>query len=193
MPVKPTKPVSDKYTLTRGQTEYLYTKGGEFSLDGVEYIGEYHLVGPFVMTGPIKAPNARHLEQLYTSYDHYIYDKSFNFGVGVKDRVDPTPFRYTPTDQSYVAGSEMRFFVEKINTDDSFAFEINRVQYDYRNRPGGVDEGIYALAAIEWKLTGRLEDIITFNQIQMERASEKLPTIAYAVTSFSEYARVTLV
>ena len=43
-----------KYGARYNSNNYLYTKGGEFSLDGLNYIGEYHYQEVLARTGPIE-------------------------------------------------------------------------------------------------------------------------------------------
>lgn len=173
---------------------FLYTKGGEYSLDGVEYIGEYHKVRGIAKSGPTsKTTNSRVLQRLYSNPDHYVYDKVFNFEVGVLQFVEPKPHRFTPTDASYETGYEMRFFVERIEDDLSYPIEIDNIQYSLINEPGGIDGGIYLSTSVRWKLTGREQDIIDHNEAELNKASRIVPSVNYAVKNFLEFARITLV
>ena len=172
---------------------YLYTKGGEYSLDGVEYIGEYHMVHGIAKTGPKPGPTTKVLQRLYTNKDHYVYDKIHNFDVVVNDFVEPKPHLFNPTDVSYESGFETRFFVERIEDDLSYAIEIDNDQFNLINRPGGIDGGIYMSTSVQWKLTGRRQDIIDHNEKELFKASYFVPSVNYAVKNFLEFARVTLV
>ena len=172
---------------------YLYTKGGELSLDGNEYIGEYHIDSTTPKTGPVPSKDSKVLRRLYPNKDQYTYDKVFQFNVPITKFVNPKPYLYTPTEQIYEDGFDTRYFVEKVNDDGSYAIEISKAQYDLIGKPKGIDDGIYGSAAIEWKLTGRREDIIKHNQTQLQKAIKTVPTIDYAVRNYLEFARITLV
>ena len=185
--------VTSAFSPAANDDIYLYTKGGEYSLDGVEYVGEYHKVMGVAKTGPKPGPGTQVLQRLYTNRDHYIYDKIHNFDVAVMDFVEPKPHLFNPTDVSYESGFEMRFFVEKVEDDFSYAVEIDNDQFNLINKPGGIDGGVYLSAAVRWKLTGRRQDIIDHNEMELYKASSKVPSVNYAVKNFLEFARITLV
>lgn len=184
---------SSAFSPGRNNNIYLYTKGGEFSLDGVNYIGEYHLVGDIPNTGPIPAEDTKELHRIYPNPDHYIYDKFFEFKVPVRGFIEPKPYIYRPDEQDYIVGSDARYFVEKVDDELSYAIEIDQRQYKSIGKRGGIDGGLYLAASINWKLTGRREDIIKHNETQLYLASKKIPSINYSVKNFLEFARITLV
>lgn len=171
---------------------YLYTKGLEFSLNGLNYIGEYHLIGGVPKTGPIPSDKSEELHRAYQNPDHYTYDKVFNFKVPTRNFIEPKPYIYKPDEQDYIVGSDARYFIEKVDDELSFAIEIDQKQYRSIGRPGGIDGGLYLSAAINWKLTGKREDIIKQNEDALYLASKKIPSINYAVKNFLEFARITL-
>ncbi len=177
----------------RNDNIYKYTKGGQFSLDGEEYIGEYHFLGKTAKTGPLPLPESRVLQRLYRAQDHYVYDRNFNFNVGVLKFIDPRPYLYAPTEAAFAVGIDTRYFVEKIEDSESYAIEIDQAQYDAIGKPGGIDSAIYTYAFVIWKLTGRRQDIIDHNDTQLFRASRTVPSVNYAVRNFLEFARITLV
>jgi len=171
---------------------FLYTKGGEFSLDGVDYIGEYHMVDEMAKTYPTSNPNSQLLRRVYKNKDHYIYDKLHDFDIAVLQFIDPKPYVYKPDEQDYSIGSDTRYFVEKVDDDNSFAIEVDQEQYSNIGRAGGIDGGLYLAASVSWKLTGRKEDIITHNENQIYKASKSVPSVNYAIKNFLEFSRITL-
>ena len=172
---------------------YLYTKGGHFSLDGVDYVGEYHYAGRTPKTGPVPEPGSRILRRVYRNPDDYIYDHLHNFDVEVLRYKDPKQIVYKPTEQLYTAGYDTRYFVEKIQDDHSYAIEIDVEQYNNIGTRGGIDPNIYPSAAVRWKLTGTQEGIFDHNRLQVYRASTACPSIDYAIKNYLEHARITLV
>ena len=184
---------TNKYTAAHNANTHLYTKGGEYSLDGKDYVGEYHLQDVTAQTGPVPSSQSKTLHRVYKNSDHYVYDKVFSFNVPVLNYIDPIPYRYQPNEQVYALGSDIRFFVEKKDDDNSYAIEIDSLQYDKINLIGGIDGGLYNHTAVEWRLTGRRDDIIKFNQYQIQKASSVIPTIEYAIKNYLEFARITLV
>lgn len=171
---------------------FLYTKGGEFSLNGVDYIGEYHLVDDMAKTYPSANPNSQLLRRIYKNPDHYIYDRLHDFDIPVLQYIDPKPYVYKPDDQDYSVGFDTRYFVEKVDDDNSFAIEVDQEQYNNIGRAGGIDGGLYLVATVRWKLTGRREDIIKHNETEIYKASKFCPSVNYAIKNFLEFTRITL-
>lgn len=182
-----------RFSPRKNNNTYLYTKGGELSLDGKNYIGEYHLDGTIAKTGPIQTDDSKVLHRNYPNPDHYTYEKLFKFRVPVMDFVDPVPYLYTPTQQAYSVGFDSRFFVEKIDDDGSYAIEINQIQFTNLGKKYGIDNGLYASGEVNWQLTGRRDEIISHNEKELSKLTPKLPTILYTVKNYLEYARITLV
>ncbi len=182
-----------RFSSRKNNNTYLYTKGGEFSLSGRNYVGEYHYDGTIPKTGPITSDTSQVLTRFYTIGDHYIYDKTFDFDIKVLKFTNPIPYLYRPKDTVYLAGYDSRFFVEKIDDENSYAMEIDQIQYQGMGKQGGIDNGLYLAATLNWRFTGRREDIIKHNELELQKASTKLPTIIYAVRSTLEFARITLV
>lgn len=184
---------ANEFSAAKNDGKYLYTKGGELSLNGLNYIGEYHLEGPVYKTGPVATKESITLHRVYNNIDHYSYDRYFNFKIPVLTYIDPVPYLYRPQDQAYSAGFDSRYFVEKYDSDDSYAIEIDQTQYKQIGRDKAIDGGLYAYTTILWKITGRREDIISHNETELFKASKKIPTINYSVKNFLEFARITLV
>ena len=188
---------TSKYSSAKNNYIYLYTKGGMFSLDGQNYIGEYHYDSGVAKTGPtiIFAPNvdtSKVLQRSYSNADHYAYDKIKNFNIPTLLFVNPKPIIYKPSNLGRLSGFETRYFVQKYNITDSFAVEIDIAQYGTAGKKRGIDLGLYAKIAIQWKLTGANDDIIRHNQLEVFRASQHLPNIAYAIKNYLDGATPTI-
>jgi lipoprotein-anchoring transpeptidase ErfK/SrfK len=200
------------------QKLFLYTKGGEYSLNGIEYIGEYHIDNGVAKTGPlpptlsrivnktgpdqivpskVRLTNTKNeesgkvLHKYYTNKDHYLYDKLKDFNVNVVNYKEPVPYLWKPSEVEYDNGESVRYFVEKVNDEESYAIEINQQQFDRINQFGGIDGGLYSFVSIEWKLVGSRQYVESYNEKQLYKASAIVPSIGYAVRNFIEYARLT--
>ena len=185
--------LTSEYGIRKNDNIYLYTKGGEFSYGGINYVGEYHYDNGIPKVGPVHSTNAGTLQRYYTNPDHYIYDKLFSFKPIVLSFVDPKPYLYKPNEQVYSVGVDTRYFVEKVQDSESYAIEIDLGQFNQINKAGGIDGGIYSYTSIEWKLTGSAQSITRYNQYQISIASMVIPSIEYAIKNYLEYARITLV
>lgn len=183
------------------KTEYLYTKGSEFSLDGQNYIGEYHKRGSKFFTGPIQSPESKQLTKYYSDPLMYQYDRSRNFEERV--RVVPNQIVWAPLETNYKTGFATRYFVERSGNYQSYPIEIDADQKSMFGTDGGIDEGLYSLAIVQWKLTGPERNIYKDNQLYIEGIYEYnvrqvilntkiIPNLEYAIRSYTEYARVTL-
>jgi len=173
-----------------------YTKGKEFMLDsGEEYIGEYHIVeGGAAFAGPAPKTTVRpvRLRPYYAVHDQFIYDRLHQFQVPVKLYNQPQPYIYIPNESAgaYVDGYDFRYFVQKRNT-DTFAIEIDSNQYERIGKNTGIDGGLYAAAAVRWRLTGTLEFIERTNKTNVNIASVELPALPFSITSYTQFARPT--
>ena len=186
---------------TPDRKTYLYTKGGEYSLDGRNYIGEYHIAGDFVRTGPIPSPESKTLRKYYTNPLLYQYDKSRNFTERV--RTEPNQSVVFPKDGDYSTGFFYRYFVERAGAYDGYPIEIDRVQYISYGKTSGIDEGAYNVVKLPWKLTGMenslykngelyIEGIFEHNQRVVYENTRIIPALPSAIRSYTEFARVTL-
>jgi hypothetical protein len=174
--------------------KYYYTKGFEFSLNGENYIGEYHYDNGVPMTGPINQEfQSEILRRYYSNPDHYEYDRLWKFQPKPLLHVDPVPYLYKPAPGVYVSGRDARYFVEKIYDDLSYAMEIDQRQYQKIGTPGGIDSSIYHHTSITWTLTGKRDDIIAANEKALLDASAIVPSIQYGVRNYLEFAQITLV
>lgn len=167
---------------------HLYTKGKQFSLDGAEYVGQYHLREDGPWTGPVKSDTSVKLQKYYASTDHYIYDRVKEFKTPPFLYIDPKPIIYEPTQQVYTKGQDVRYFVEKINNEKSYAIEINEEQFNKYGKPNGIDSAVYLSTKIIWKLVGTLEEVSTFNETQIQKAKKVIPTIDYAIPNLIQFA-----
>jgi len=197
---------------------HLYTKGGEFSLDGVDYIGEFHIEGSFAFTGPtpidigtninkvgdpdlvkskIKLSAAetnssgKMLGRVYLEQYQYDYEKIKNFDISIRNFADPIPYLYKPKDAAFEAGEDERYFVQKRGDDDSYVVEIDSGQWERLGQYGGIDDGLYAHTSVIWKLVGSFDLIAQQNELALFKAQKIIPSILFSIKSFTEEAQFT--
>lgn len=180
--------------------DYRYTKGYEYSLNGVNYIGEYHMLGQVAKTGPIETPSSLMLTKYYGNQDLYEYDKARGFPKRVRNI--PNQIVWTPKASDYKIGYATRYFVERIGNMEGYPLEIDARQSDQYGKDGGIDEGVYGLAKVKWKLIGPertvvvnnqvIEGIYEHNQNEVIRQTRIIPNIESAIKSYTEYAQITI-
>jgi hypothetical protein len=180
---------------------YLYTKGREFSLNGENYIGEYHLLNKEPYTEPIHSRTSQKLTKYYDDGDVYLYDKLKNFTDLITEYVEPIPYVLRIEQLDYDAGYATRFFVEKAFGTNRYPMEIDYLQSQKYNKPKSINGGLYNLVAINWKLTGPLNNVFDkkgmllelgiyeHNALQVENAAQIIPNISYAIKNYIQFAR----
>lgn len=179
---------------------YLYTKGREFSLEGINYIGEYHLVDSKPKTGPVPSNEAMALTKYYPDPVVYNYDRIRQFKNLVTDFTEPKPIIIKPTELDYQIGYVDRFFVEKAINVEKYPTEIDNLQYQKYNTTQNINGGLYLLVILRWKLTGPLRDrrdakgnliergIYEHNALEVERGSRQIPNLNYIIKNYIEFA-----
>ena len=195
---------------------HLYTKGGEFSLNGKNYVGEYYIEGDSYFTGPtpvdineninrvgdpdlvnpkirLITPKAAEtgelLRRVYPEDYQYEYERVKAFNIPILDFIDPIPYLYQPKDSAYSAGEDVRYFVQKRGSDDSYAVEIDSKQWQMIGGFRGIDDGLYAFIGVTWKLVGAYDIVAQQNELALFKAQKVIPSILYSVKSFTEFAR----
>lgn len=182
-------------------TTYLYTKGGQFSLNGENYIGEYHQLGAVFRTGPIPDPQSLLLTRFYSNKDLYDYDRARNFKQRL--RVEPNQIVFFPKQGDYEAGFSKRYFVERSGAYEGYPIEIDKSQKTTYGKEGGIDEAAYSLVTLEWKLTGYERNVYKNGELfvmgiyehnlrEVVTNSRVIPNLITAIKSYTEFARVTL-
>lgn len=140
----------------------LNTVGREWMLeDGTEYIGYYHsYVDGTQMTGPVyHRTESKKLIKYVDAIrqpDNFIYNK-------LKKRLEfKTPhYAFTlPTLEHYQDGKIVRYFIQRRNRSTyEDIIEIDEAQHKlWANPKGGIDNSLYNVLTLDWKLTGPLYD-----------------------------------
>ncbi len=180
---------------------YLYTKGFEYSLDGKNYIGEYHLENGRAFTGPIQKDDSVALTKYYKDQNTYTYDKIKQFKNLVRYYNEPRPIIIRPTQVDYNSGYVTRFFFEKAFNVDKYPIEVDSQQYEQYNTRVGANGGLYIREKMRWKLTGPLYNvhdkkgmllemgIYEHNALEVEKISQVIPNVSYVIKNYIEFAR----
>ncbi len=193
-----------------------YTKGGEFTLDGKDYIGEYHIKEGIAWTGPepVKPQDNvntigdpaiisnriiseeyyntnKRLRRVYPNRSQYDYEAIKRFEIKELDYLEPKLHVYRPKESAYDVGEDARFFVQKRNSNESYAIEIDNSQWEMIGSYRGIDPMIYSSAKIIWKLVGPYDYIARQNELTLFKAQRQIPSILFAVKSYTEFGRFT--
>ncbi len=84
-----------------------------------------------------------------------------------------------PTESNYSSGYIERFFARKTNEKQSPIFEIKK-------EVDGTSP-LYDYVSVKWKLTGNKQEVLEFNNKQIEEASKTLPSIKKFLTPLQYY------
>ena len=129
--------LESQYNLKpRKRTKFLYTKGFQYSLDGENYIGEYHLQGDKAYTGPEKTATSRLLRKYYSDALVYAYDRCRGFPK--RDRIEPNQIVWLPLETNYKTGYAIRYFVERAGKYEGYPIEIDDEQKSKYGKDGGI-------------------------------------------------------
>lgn len=201
-------------------TKDLFTKGKEWMYidNWKEYIGFYHKYSngevftqkewdPIRSKKLIKYVDKDENYLKYLDLKHYVVLPSgktkilgasndyFNYNP-------PTAVRRQPTGDEIRDGIMKRHFVYKRNEPDRVFFEVNEEQiktYQVSNK--GINQYIYGILSINWKISGREFDVLDDNNILIEsgivdtnrrivlRNSKKFPILAKILTNYREFSR----
>lgn len=187
--------------------EALYTKGGEFELDGKPYIGYYHIYGVGVFTEGQHTRDSRPLRPLISKEkSKYIFETAAAFKPIIS--VTPSFYKLEPREVDYSTGFVFRFFAQKVVKQDSIVYELSERDYTETIQGNFLDTGLYNIIRINWKLTGPLrsqiqririsenllEDneiigIVDYNRREVKQALNTIPGLESAITNYAEFAR----
>jgi len=161
-----------------------FTHGKEFLLNGIEYIGPYHLwVDKYYYTGNF------HDKKISKKLDFFLdnaqilnYNKLESDFIKVK-WIYPKQYIASPTQDDYKKGYIERCFVRKANDINAEIIEVSIDDGKYINA-----QQYYIVVFINWKISGVLDNfrdscgalyigVLTSNHIEVEKAEKVMPGI----------------
>ena len=182
-------------------TKNLYTAGKQYmTKDGKEYIGSYHKYydGLILTLGDYSEV---HSLQLYpyvpgiNSSDAVLYN---NLTKQTFDFISPYNTFPVPPLSDYKDGFTTRYILYRRNNPDEM-YEINKSQFDLWKKPtSGIDNKLYNVVLLQWKLTGKLYDIkdsngniishgvYDANKRLVDVTSRNLPSLLNFLTNYTE-------
>jgi len=209
------------YSLTYPNTTQ-YTKGFEYSLDGENYIGEYHLLDGLAYTGPPKVGKQyrKLLTKYYDNQNNYTYDKLNKFNKIEASYISPVYVKPSPQSGDYRVGFVMRYLLQETLHLNHVPIEVGQQGLDRYGKANGYDPSLHTLIQIQWKLTGPLYDkktlivgqtqivngqevklasreqiapgIIDENRRQILKLANAYPALPYAFKNYQEFAQPTV-
>ena len=167
-----------------------YTSGGEFTLDGNDYIGSYHILPD----GTHWTLDTQSSESKFLSkYDVYEFDeevKRFKRNIPNKAPRYISPIPYTPNvDQiDYTYQTIERYFVQNVSN-SKVIIEIDLDQYrsiNIRNYPG-IDGLLWRKTMVTWYLNKTMAAIK--NPVHIKTANKQIPGLSDYLVNIFEFTK----
>jgi len=191
-------PSISKYSVLYPKNTF-YTKGGELSLNGKDYIGPYYVVNGKVWTGKPGNPDAKQLTEYYPDNDVYQYDALRGFNVRQKTYALPVYSPPAPIAKDYQLGYIYRYLAVPVLHPERVPVEISIAQANAFGKKGGIDPGLYILLTIKWVISGpattmksqttTILGIEESNKTTVNSFTTKYPKVLYAFKNYMEFAQ----
>lgn len=160
-----------------------YTKGGEYSLDLKEYIGEYHFRGQDAWTESVPSISSKRLGTYSTSIGVMEYDLLRPDIEKVKKYLDPAVTFPNPSERDYEIGFISRYFVKDRTSNAPLILEIDNIQANKYGQVFGIDPNKYMLGNVTWYIS--LKEV-TVDRISLAN-SKSLYTFNKSMPGIIEY------
>ena len=154
------------YTPNFIKKENQYTDGTEYMIDAQPYIGFYNVTAQGPYTGGVFDDGTS--QELYKleyvqSTDAQTYVDIIGSSGYIPDLEfdDPIGVYIIPTQDDYLRGYIIRYFIHQRNDKSARIREIDKQQFNNLADPSaGLNSNFYKGVALRWKITGPLNDVI---------------------------------
>jgi hypothetical protein len=97
---------------------------------------------------------------------------------------DIKTFVPSPTDDDYKRGYIVRYFVQKVNDENSYIYEIdNRFFNAYNSKP------FFKTTKLDWKISGSDEDIKKSNEKSIRFASSNMKSLKFYLPNLLQFRK----
>jgi len=178
-------------------------------VDNTEYIGQYHTY----TTGEVftEASFVEGVSKTLIPYKDIQsisnlgvdFKKNFEYdnikNVTIKESGTPNPKFVQPTDEDRINGHMERLFAQKVN-DKDVLIEINGDDIKNIGAPEGMDDNLYKIFSLQWKITGPPADILdsvgnivesgiaSTNERTVSSKSQEYPALKKLLKDFTEFS-----
>jgi hypothetical protein len=174
----------------------MYTRGNEFTLDGADYIGYYHLMDDGIRyTEKSHSDTSKPLAVVSDSVRVYNEIRPVDLGE------NPKPHQPIPTADDYARGWFVRYFARKVNDSAAEVHEISEDQFNaIFSQATTTNFPLYTVVSLRWKIAGpRFDDVdpITLRVIvpgvedtnarSIALAEKTLPNISSKLTKLDQF------
>jgi hypothetical protein len=182
--------INKSFWETAGQKLYQYTKGKEYSLNGYEYIGYYHLADGVPFSEFMPSASSRKLYPYKGGMAGMIYDRIKPDYLKLDTFIEPYQAPLNITAQQYQAGKIIRYFLKKRN--ENIIYEINKEMVGKVGKEGGFDDMLYQLVKLDWMIStnGATNELLNFNARSLHSANLEMPGLKDKIVNLYEYSIV---
>jgi hypothetical protein len=78
----------------------------------------------------------------------------------------------SPTDKDYNRGYIIRYFVRKVNDNNSVIYEVSQTEFS-----SIISNSFYIGSKIKWRISGSIEEVRNSNNISVKLGSEKISNL----------------
>jgi len=186
--------------MSDGIQKALYTAGGEYILNGKDYIGYYHVHPDLgAMVGKVHTPKIPH-ERLIGIDENPIlsgYRSAYVDGEALETaQTTKLPFTYIPrpSTEDYKNGYITRYFIAKRN-DWNQIFETS--EKEFPKKLAGLSDGLWEDLELDWHITDNLEQESSIqynistefkNDQIVKEASKIIPTVENYLKDLTQFS-----
>ena len=165
------------YTPSYIKRQNQYTPGGEYMIDGQEYIGYYNITARGPYTGRVYADKEQPLFVLRAVLNEQsqLYDKLATKNGYTTDLEfdDPVAAQIDITADNIKQGFITRYFIQQRNDKQARIKELDKPQFDsVSDGTAGINPNLYKAVALRWKITGPEFDIMVGGTINTPGVSD---------------------
>jgi len=171
--VEKINPLNKKQYKTK-ENEFTYTDGKVLKPNIYYHIHYTTDLNEYYMTDTEHSSKSKVINRIQNNTDFRKYN------VLNKQRVLSIPSsRVSATDTDYKRGFMFRYFATKTNDSASPVFEISKDNFG--------SSPLYDYASVQWKISGTKDSVSSFNELQIEKASEEISSLTKLLSPFQMY------
>ncbi len=93
----------------------------------------------------------------------------------------------TPTEDNYIVGYIMRYFIQKANDENGYIFEIDRFDFvDFIENP------FYTAVQLNWRIRGTAEEVMNSNKKSINISYERMPSLKLYLPNLLQFHKENL-
>ncbi len=91
----------------------------------------------------------------------------------------------TPNDNDYRRGYIVRYFVQKVNDENSYVYEVSS-----KSHSALLNNPLYNIVSLDWRLIGNSDQIKESNSKSVKLASQRMKAISLYLPNYLQFAKI---